>query len=545
MTHVVKATLLPTLFPAVPGHKRKNFCEVSQLELMAHKVILPNTGPSTHEPGPLVTMNHTELPAVTLGVNTSSGGASQTIGLAEPSVPSHIPLETQTLDTQTFDRILIPASTTSESETRETKTIFSATETRALTKITPSKFMVVMTVPMETSATSDSFSGAGATTMETVTGSDLLVFDILHTDDSSEETKRITTDTLPLAHMSAEAGALALDSNSVPAITSSQTLAPDITVPSKALVAYTIVDIVVTNCSVELETTAIVAGTSDIDCSPTGGRGTLSTPETSPLPDFTEAKSHLTRIMASSETLSTASTTESVTLDTTVETPHTTNSTTEGESTAAPATTSSGILMTVSINPLEQTLPLSVETASHTKVSGAITIFTEAESTVGKVTSSTGSSGVVYSLSEVAPIQKSTHSETSATHSTTSGAVLISRRPLPSVLLTTTNSSQDTDITPTKATASTKTSQTASTAGGKPPTATSTTSQTKWTTEDTTGNRLFRCDLGDMGFRGSRMSTCLRCRKEGSGGSILSPFSDVSPLHDLLVVLAKISNKQS
>ncbi|XP_035874141.1 mucin-20 isoform X2 [Phyllostomus discolor] len=442
-------------------------------------------------------MNHTELPAVTLGINTSSAGASQTIGLAEPSVQSHIPLETQTVDTQTFDRILIPASTISESETRETKTIFSATETRALTKITPSKFMVVMTVPMETSATSGSSSEARATTVETVTGSDLLVFGILCTDDSSEETKRITTDALPLAHMSAEARALALESNSVLAITSSQTLAPDITVPSKALVAYTIADIAVTNCSIiELETTAIIAGTSDIDHSPTGGRGTLSTPETSALPDFTEAKSHLTRIMTSSETLSTASTTESVTPDTTVETPHTTNSTTEGESTAAQAATSSGTLMTISINPLEQTLPLSVETASHTKVSGAVTISTEAGSTVGKVTSFAGSSGMIYSLSETAPIQKYTRSETSTTHSTTSGPVPISRSSIPSVL-TTTNSSQETDITSAKATASAKTSKTASTAGGKP-TATPTTSQTRWTTEDTTD--------GDEGFLLLRLS---------------------------------------
>ncbi|XP_045707333.1 mucin-20 [Phyllostomus hastatus] len=452
-----------------------------------------SAGPSTRKPGLLVTMNHTELPAVTLGVNTSSEGASHSIGLAEPSVQSHIPLETQTLDTQTFDRILIPASTISESETRETKTIFSATETRALTKITPSKFMVVMTVPVETSATSGSSSEAGATTMETVTGSDLLVFGILCTDDSSEETKRITTDALPLAHMSAEARALALENSSVPAITSSQTLAPDITVPSKALVAYTIADIAVTNCStVELETTAIIAGTSDIDHSPTGERGTLSTPETSALPDFTEAKSYLTKIMTSSETLSTASTP-----DTTVETPHTANSTTEGESTAAQAATSSGTLMTITINPLEQTLPLSVETASHTKVSGAVTISTEAGSTVGKVTSSAGSSGMIYSLSEIAPIQKYTHSETSTTHSTTSGPVPISRSSIPSVLLTTTNSSQETGITSAKTTASAKTSKTASTAGGKPA-ATPTTSQTRWTTEDTTD--------GDEGFLLLRLS---------------------------------------
>ncbi|XP_036889574.1 mucin-20 isoform X2 [Sturnira hondurensis] len=422
-------------------------------------------------------MNHTELPAVTLEVNTSSEGASQTAGLAEPSLPSHIPLETQTLDTQTFDRILIPASSISESETRETRTIFPATETRALTKRTPSKF---------TSATSGSSSGAGATTMETVTGSNLLVLDILCTDDSSEEAKRITTDGLPLAHMSAGArSSLALESNSVPATTSSQTLATDVTAPPKALVTYTTTDIVVPNCNIiELEITAITAGTSDIDHSPTGGRGTLSTLETSALPDFTEAKSHLTRIMTSSETMSTASTTESVTPDTIVQTSHTANSTTEGESTAAQATASSGTLMTVSTDPLEETLPLSVETASHTKISGEVTISTEAGSTVGKVTSSAGSSGTVYSLSEVAPIQKSTLPETSTTHSTTRGPVLTSRSPLPSVLLTTTNSSRETDITSAKTAASAKTLKTVSTAGGKPPTPT--TSQIRRTTEDTT-----------------------------------------------------------
>lgn len=188
---------------------------------MAHKVVLPNTGANTQGPSPLVTMNHTEVPAVTLGVNTSLEGASETTDLAQAYVSSHTPLETLTLGTETFDETLLPASTIPETKIRETQTVSPAAETRALTKITPSKSMSVVTTSVETSATSDSPSGTGMTTVETMTNSDLLeaVFDTLCTDDSSEEDERITMDALTWAHTSAEARALALESNSAPDIT--------------------------------------------------------------------------------------------------------------------------------------------------------------------------------------------------------------------------------------------------------------------------------------------------------------------------------------
>ncbi|XP_019506198.1 PREDICTED: mucin-20 [Hipposideros armiger] len=453
-----------------------------------------SAGPNTLRRGSVGTMNHTEVPAVTLGVHTSSVGNSQTPDLAKTSVPSHMPLETQTLGTQTSDRTSIPVGTISEAETKETKIKIPVTEIRALTKITPSKFMAVMTIPMETSATSDSPSGTGIATDETLIGNDLseAIFDTFCTDDSSEEAKRITSDTLTLSCTSVETRALALESNSVPAIITSQALAPEITALSKTLVACTITDIEGTNCSViEIETTATISGTSGLDHSSTG-RKALSTPETSVLPHFTEAKPHLTRTTTSSKTLSTASVTDSATPGTTIETPFTANSPTEGETTAAKATTPSGTLGTVSMNPLEETSVLSVETTSHTEASGAVTISTEAGSTVGKATPPAGSSATIYSLSVVGTIKNCTPSETSATASTTSGPVPISRTPLPSVHLTIANSSQETDITLAKTTASAKTSKTASTAGGKPPTATPTTAGTSWTTKVTAG--------GDGGF---------------------------------------------
>ncbi|XP_036099397.1 mucin-20 [Molossus molossus] len=454
-----------------------------------------SAGPSTHGPSPLVTMNHTEVPTVTLGVNTSLEGASKTTDLAETSVPSHIPLETQTLGTQSFDRTLIPASTISEAETRITKTLFPATETRALTKITLSKVTVAITTSVETSATSDSPSGTGMTTVKAVTGSDIseAIFDTLCTDDSSEEAKMITTNTLTLARMSAEARALALGSSSVPASITSQALASDVTVPPKALVAYTVTDNEVINYSIiEIETTAIIPGTPDVDHSLTG-RKTLSTPETSALPNFTGAKPHLTRTTTSSEILSTASTSESVTPDTTVETSYAASSFT-GETTAAKATTPRGTLVTVSMNPLEETSSPSVEATVHTEVLGTAIISTEAGSTLGKAASSAGTSAMVYSLSEVATIKKSTRSETPTTDSTTSGPVPVSGTSLPSAHLTTANSSQGTDVTVAKTTASAKAASTASTS----PSPTCTTAQTRWATDVTTG--------GDEGFFLLRLS---------------------------------------
>ncbi|KAF5924055.1 hypothetical protein HPG69_010487 [Diceros bicornis minor] len=506
-------------------------------------------GPSTSRPGPLVTMNHTEVPAVTPALRTSSEGVFQTTDLAETSGPSHVPLETQILSTQTSERTLIPGSTISEAETGETKAIFLATETRALTKITPSKFMVVITTPVETSATSDNPTGrTGMTAVQTVIGSDLLraAVDTLCSDDSSEEAKRITPDVLTLARAPAEAEALALkdsafSAGSVPATTTSQALVPDTTAPAKALVASANTDIEVTSGSdIEIETTATIPGTSDVDHSPTGGKA-LSTPEMSALPNSTEAKSHLTEPTTSAETLSTAGATESATPDTTVETPFTANSTTEGATTAAKATSPSGTLATFSMNPWEEISVLSADTTSHTEVSGTLTMSTEAGclsevatvktstpsetsttdsttngpvpisslSEVATVKSSTPSETSttdsttngpipISNLSEVATIMSSTPSETSTTDSTTNVPIPISRSPLSSVHLTTAYSSQETNITLAKTTASAKTLKTASTARGKPPTAMPPTAQTRWTTEVTAG--------GDGGFLLLRLS---------------------------------------
>uniref|UniRef100_A0A8D0WX39 Mucin 20, cell surface associated n=1 Tax=Sus scrofa TaxID=9823 RepID=A0A8D0WX39_PIG len=439
-------------------------------------------GPSTNGSG------HADMSAVTPAAGTTSEGLFWTTDLTEISVPSHIPLETQTLGTQTSDRAFIPGGTISEAETRETKTIFPAAKTRALVKTTPSKSMVV-TMPLETPATRSRPMGSEMTTVETVTGKDLLkaVFDTLCTFDSSEEAKTIMVDYLTLAY-SAEAKALSSESstssdNSVPAI-APQALLPNITALAKALVPSNITILKVINCSfIEIEATATIPGTSDINHSPTGGKA-LSAPETSALPDSNEDTSHFTRTTfhsAPAEILSTASATVSTTPDSTL----TISSTTETETTAAKATPPSGKLMTVSTNFLEGNSTLSVGT-SHTKVSEAVTRSTEAWSTVGKATSPAGFSAMVYSLSEVATIMNSTPSETSTTGSTFSGPVPLSRNPLPSAHLTTASSSQVINTTLAKTTASAKTSKMASTAAGKPSRATPTTVP-RWT--DVTAGR--------------------------------------------------------
>ncbi|XP_027956615.1 mucin-20 [Eumetopias jubatus] len=455
--------------------------------------------PSTSRPRPLVTTDHIEEPAMIPGFGTSSEGAFQSTDLVETSVPSHIPLETQTLSTQTFDRNLILASTISEAETRETKTIFPATETRAFRKMTLSKFMVVITTPMEASATSGSPMGTGMTTVETVTGSDLVesVSDTLCTDDSSEEAKRILIDILTLTHTSAEAQGLASDSSassdhSVLAITTSQALAPDKTASAKDLLSYSITDMEITNCSIiKIIITATTLRTSDVDLDPTG-RKALSPSEVSTVFDSTEAESHFTETMTSAETSAAASATEPATPDTTVETLLTANSSIEGETIVAEPTTPSTTLVTVSINPMEETSVLSVETTSHTEILGAVTISTETGSTVGKVTSPAGLSASASSHTHIATSKNATPSQPSTTDSTTHGSVPISRSPFSSVHLTMANSSREANITFVKTTTSAKTSKAASKPREKAPTALPTTAQPRWTPETTEG--------GDGGF---------------------------------------------
>ncbi|XP_059018964.1 mucin-20 [Mustela lutreola] len=454
-----------------------------------------SAGPSTSRPGPLVMTNHIEETAMTPGIGTNSERDFQTSDLVETSVPSHSPLETQTLSTQTFDRNLILASAISEAETRKTKTTFRATETRVFTQMTPSKFTVMITTPMEASATSGRTMATGRTTVETVIGSDLVeaVFDTLCTDDSSEEVKRLIIDVLTSAHTSAEDEGLASDSSafsdhSVLAITVSQALAPDQNASAKDWLAYSLTDVEITNCSItEILTTATSLGTSNVALDPSGGK-TPSSPDVSALFHSTEAEPHLTKTMTSTEISSAASATEPVTPDTPVETPLPANSTIEGGTTAAEPMTPSTSLVTVSIGPWEETAVLSTETTSHTEVSGVITISTETGSTVGKVVSPAAAD----SHSHRATSKNSSPSQPRTTDSTIDGSVSISRSTFPSAHLIMANRSLEANITSVKTTTLAKTLKTTSRAGGKTPTALPTTAQPRGTTEATAG--------GDGGF---------------------------------------------
>ncbi|XP_053421826.1 mucin-20 [Nycticebus coucang] len=428
-----------------------------------------SAGPHTGRPDTWVTADDIEVPTVTAGPRVSSEEPFQTPDLTK----TPFSLETQTLNTKTFSRFLIPDSIIPEAGTRESKTVSPATETTTITKITPPKFMVVITAPMEMSATSGSSEGTGMTTVQSVTGSDPVeaIFDTLCTNDSSEEAKRVTVNILTLAHTSREAEGLSSESSSSsdssgPVLSTSQALAP-----AKGLVTYTITHIEVTNCTVtEIETIATISGISDIGHSPPEGAKALSTSDISALLDSTEVKSYITKSTTSAETLSTVSATESAAPDATIGTPPLTSGTTERETTADKATSLTGTLVTVSMDPLGETSALSLETPSHIEVSEAVTVPTEAWSTVGKVTSSSGSSASVYSPSEIATIKSSTPAEMPVTDSTTNGLLPTSRSPLPSICLATGSSSQRTNIASAKVTTSAKTTE-------KPPTATATSAQ--------------------------------------------------------------------
>ncbi|XP_049730597.1 mucin-20 isoform X1 [Elephas maximus indicus] len=459
-----------------------------------------SAGPGTSRPGPLLTTNHIEMSAVTAGVKTSSGGAFWTTNVAETS--GH--LETQTLRTETSAGTFTPAGTPSKIETGDTKTISPATETKTLSKTIPNQFMAVITNAMETSATSGSTTVTAMTTVETVRGSHLTeaIFDTICTDDSSEEVKKVMVDTSTLAHTSAETGTLTTKSStssdvSLPVIVTSPAPEPEITAPAKAWVAYTITDTEVTNCSImEIEKTATIPGLSDINHSPTRVKA-LSILETSALPDSTEPKSHITKTTISVKTLLTPSPAESATPGTTVEPPLTTTNAKERETTVE-AATPNGTLVTVSTHSLEETAAFSAETISHTEVSEAVPISTEAESTTDQTTTPAMSSTIAHSPSEVATIKNSTPSETFTPESTTSRSFPISSGPLPSVNLTTANSSQGASTALAKTTASAKTLMIASTTRAKTPTATRTTAQTRLTTKGTAG--------GDGGFLLLRLS---------------------------------------
>ncbi|KAG8522864.1 Mucin-20, partial [Galemys pyrenaicus] len=439
--------------------------------------------PRTNQPSPLVTTNYREVLAVTPGVGTSSERAFQNTDLTEISSPRLTPLETQTLSTQTSARNLILAGTFSEAETRGPKTIFPATEAKALTKITPSEFKIVIPTSLTTSVTSGT--GTAMTTAETVSGGHLSedVFDILCTDDSSEQAMRITADVLTFAHTSAETEALAWrpsPDNSVPVTVTptSQALAPD-TTPAKALIAYTITDTEAINCSIIKIETTVISETSDIDDSPEDPKETEKTPsapETLAPTDSTEAKSYLTRTTASAKHSSTASATESALSDTTVRALLTASSTTERETTAAKAVTLRGTLVTGSVN-LKETPGPSVKTR-HSKVS----ISTEARSD-----STEESSATVYSPSKVATIKNSTPSQTSAADSTTAGFFSSRGSPVSYVHETTIKGSQETN-TLAKTRGSGGTSKTAITTVGKTPASLPTTACMECTTDVTAGD---------------------------------------------------------
>ncbi|XP_004675486.2 PREDICTED: mucin-20 [Condylura cristata] len=352
-------------------------------------------------------------------------------------------------------------------------------ETKALTKITPSEFKVVIPTSMVTSVTSGT--GTATTTVEAVMGGHLSesVFDILCSDDSSEEAKRITTGVLTLAHTSAESEALPRKGSSspdstAPVIPTSRALVPDTMTPAKGLVAYTITDTEVINCSIiEIETTD-VPGALDTDHSSEERGKTPSTPETLTWPGSSEGKSFLTSTTPSVKDSSIASATESAA---SVETPHSANSTTERKTTAAQAITPSGTLVTGSMN-LEETSGPSVETTGHRKSS----ISTEAGSA-----SPLEPSAIVYSPSKVATIKNSTPPQTSTTDSTSAGLSSSRRSSVPYGHVTTTQGSQETNSTLAKTSGSGRTSKSAIFATGRTPTILPTTAWMRCITDVTAG----------------------------------------------------------
>ncbi|XP_077900097.1 mucin-20 isoform X2 [Ictidomys tridecemlineatus] len=313
-------------------------------------------------------------------------------------------------------------------------------------------------------------------------------------DDSSEETKRMVAGSWTSTQISPEAESLSSESSSsadssVSVNTTSHILSPDAATRPKALVAYSITHIEFTRGSVmKIETVATISGTSEIEYSPTGVQAE-PTSETSALSTSTEAKSHIPKITASAETLSTASTSESASPDSTPEAPLPTSGTTERETAAAqtPTPTPSGTLVAGGTSPWEETSALSAGTTRHLEVSGPGTCSTDAGSMVGTVTSSAGPRASVYSSSEAATIQVSTPSETFATEGTTTGSFPTSRSPLPSAHPSIASSSQETHFTFSKATAPPES-----------PTATPTTAQTRQTTEVPAANTLWATTPGTL-----------------------------------------------
>ncbi|CAO2631587.1 Muc20 [Lemmus lemmus] len=399
---------------------------------------------------------------------TVSALETQTSSLAafsidtQASSPAASSLDTQTtsakssLDTQSTleNQTIFPVELT-----LKTQTISPVTETRTLAIRMPSSFTVVHPNPTDTSATSGS-PKIEMSTVRTGTVSDPIeaVFDTLCTDDSSEETRKITVDLLNLAHTSTEAGHLSSESgstldNSAIVLTSPQVLGPDTAPPAKDLVAFSIT---------QIETPAIIPGTSDTT-------GALSTSEILNSPQSPEANPLSPKSTSSFGTLSTTGTSAlAITLEGTLPT----SDVTERETIAAQTPTSGGTLVTVSTNPLKDTSALSIETQSHTEVLGTITVPRAAGSTMAETISSGSTSD--SSPSAGATTKGSTTSETSTTDDRTGSSFFTGSSPLPFVYSTTASASKNPNVTLAKTTASPETP-------GMPSPSTPTTSWTRIT----------------------------------------------------------------
>ncbi|XP_031220539.1 mucin-20 [Mastomys coucha] len=400
-------------------------------------------------------------------LTTSSAPSSLSTQTTSPA-PSSLTTSPapSSLETQTTSPTISPVKLT-----LKTQTISTVTETRTVSIRIPSNFMVVHTIPTETLAPS----GSPRTEMSTVQTGPVwdaigAIFDTLCTDDSSEESRKITVDLLTLAHASTEVEHLSSESSSssdssAGVLSGSQVLGPNSATPGKGLVAFSVTHIKLTTCVTEIETTVTISGTPDASLSPTEAMAALSTSEVSTLPPSTEAKTIIPKttsspgILSSAGTLALASTLEGIV-----------PRITEIETTVAQTLTSVETWVTVRRNPPEDTSALSIETQSHTEVLGTIAVPTVAGSTMGEASSSVSSTALdSSSLPAVVTTESSATSETLTTGNTTNSSFLTGSRPPFFTYSTTASTSKKPNITLAKATAS-----------PKPPTNPTTSASTTW-----------------------------------------------------------------
>ncbi|XP_013368824.1 PREDICTED: mucin-20 isoform X2 [Chinchilla lanigera] len=355
-----------------------------------------------------------------------------------PASEKTIPLATGFRDAQT---------TVHAAETRDTQTISPTSDTKTLRKIIPSDLMAAITIPVRALSTSGSFTRTGQATDEIPPGNDPMkaTSDSLCTDDSSEETKCITNNALPLVRTSVEAESPSSDSSSssvssAAVITASQDLGPDVATSSKASVPRSTPHIKFLG---ETETAAAISGTSDAGRSPTGVSA-LSISETSALSASTEAKSPILSHTFPAETLSTVSTSESAAPNTTPDAPRPSSST-GTKAVSSPTSGPRRAQVTVSMGRLGETSALSQQ--SYTVVSGAVIVSAKAASTVCEGTSSAGSSASVSVSSERAIIKNSTPSGPFTADSTSVRDSPTGRGRVPSVHPATASSSQEPVVT--------------------------------------------------------------------------------------------------